>query len=58
MKKFLILILSLLLLSACAGEKDGDDDAEVSKPKEHYDVVFLSDLRFIYDNGVNERCLY
>ncbi len=58
MKKFLILILSLLLLSACAGEKDGDDDAEVSKPKEHYDVVFLSDLGFIYDNGVNERCLY
>ena len=58
MKKFLIVILSLLLLSGCAGGKNTSEDTEAKKPKEHYDVVFLGDLDFIYDNGIKERCLY
>ena len=58
MKKFLIVILSLLFLSGCTGGKNANEDAEAVKPKEHYDVVFLSNLDFIYDNGVKERCLY
>ena len=58
MKKFLIVILSLLLLSGCAKGKESDDDIRPTKPKEHFDVVFLADSDFIYDNGVNERCLY
>ncbi|MBR4469786.1 MAG: BMP family ABC transporter substrate-binding protein [Erysipelotrichaceae bacterium] len=58
MKKFLTLVLAVLLacsLFGCAKKEEGGEPAATG---EHFDVVFLADLGSIYDGGFNEHSFY